>query len=867
VYRIRTLAVVLLLLLYGAVGARQPAVRTSVPLGFPADRFANALQLTSADRGRLLVDTVRLVFDAPDGQDTEDMPRRVLLQRLLAARTPQSDTVPLALDPSVWRESILRRQVPDDRLVAAIFSERRTALLYHGLAALDDETLGALGPDRDTLRVLLQHAGTFSTFGRSLVIHAGRVVVPGGMPAGPLWRQLAGADPEKPGAFARRLMTASEGRLAYFFDTIAHLPPTTQQFAMGSALPASERLERLRALYAIFQSGSASWQPDARPFQRPIFDPALTLSLLRTTDGGQLAPPASRRVWERVFESEEGAPDGFVQLTSSDLDRDDTPVDAAWLMARIHRVDPKVGRRRLETLLFAQRMLGASRAPDETIASLALGYAAYPALFQTLEAMHAGEETMTRAAARARSLDALKDRETRVQATELFQASLGLLARVQARNSLVPAADDRAALALIGLDPAEPAYAARVAKWARRELLPARHVLDETSEAGLVSALSGVRAGDDAAPAVRWEGRRYRVDAAHAEQRRIERIRRLQGGQTLDEALTAIDAANAGHAADKAFTRVLVSFLYAVHLGEPEDRALAGGNPALRHDLTPSGQPARAWEAPSEEILPGRGWRLQGSLLGMADALARHALRRLDASVMPPEPRLSLNERRTAAMAVALLNPERLTDAARDEIAAAVARGRARLATLTADQDDIARAARDAGLSEWRREALAWSIVHEPSAVPSQLSLLEIMWLGSPRQLAGGALDAWGASPIRLTGCACLEMPRPRPWEDLAGRPAQGVLATRAADVSIAVADMLASRRLPAALAPAVLSFAMEDVLDDTQPAYYGDWSGFTTAASRLSAEQLEDYVSALAAGGPLVPLPEPASTGTSDGR
>jgi hypothetical protein len=59
----------------------------------------------------------------------------------------------------------------------------------------------------------------------------------------------------------------------------------------------------------------------------------------------------------------------------------------------------------------------------------------------------------------------------------------------------------------------------------------------------------------------------------------------------------------------------------------------------------------------------------------------------------------------------------------------------------------------------------------------------------------------------------------------------------------------------------------MEDVLDDTQPAYYGDWSGFTTAASRLSAEQLEDYVSALAAGGPLVPLPEPASTGTSDGR
>ena len=44
------------------------------------------------------------------------------------------------------------------------------------------------------------------------------------------------------------------------------------------------------------------------------------------------------------------------------------------------------------------------------------------------------------------------------------------------------------------------------------------------------------------------------------------------------------------------------------------------------------------------------------------------------------------SERQTASLTVSLLNPSALSDAARDEIAAALARGRARLEALDAER-------------------------------------------------------------------------------------------------------------------------------------------------------------------------------------
>src|SRR6476620_6465202 len=139
--RARTLALVVLMLSYGAVA-----------------RLAETLGIADPDRSHIVLDVVRIAFDAPDGQDAGDTAIKARLQALFRSPNQESrDTVPLPLDPSVWRDTILRRQVPDNELIPAILSDRTAALLYHGLAALDDETLGALGPDRETLEVLRRH--------------------------------------------------------------------------------------------------------------------------------------------------------------------------------------------------------------------------------------------------------------------------------------------------------------------------------------------------------------------------------------------------------------------------------------------------------------------------------------------------------------------------------------------------------------------------------------------------------------------------------------------------------------------------------------------------------------------------------------
>jgi hypothetical protein len=46
----------------------------------------------------------------------------------------------------------------------------------------------------------------------------------------------------------------------------------------------------------------------------------------------------------------------------------------------------------------------------------------------------------------------------------------------------------------------------------------------------------------------------------------------------------------------------------------------------------------------------------------------------------------------------------------------------------------------------------------------------------------------------------------------------------------------------------------MQEVLDQSRPAYFDDWSGFSRAASALSRDRLIDYIAAQTAGGALLP-------------
>lgn len=865
--RARNLAVVVLLLSYGAVGARQPAVRSAAPLPAPAATLAQQLKLSSADRSRIVLDIVRLSFDSPGSRDPDDARRLATLQSLIASGPP-GETVPLPLDRSIWRDTLLRRDVPDAQLIGAILSDLRTALVYHGLAALNDETLAWLGADRDLLAFLLKHPGSFAAFGRSLHVKAGRVVVPGGPEAEPIWEAVIGAAADKPASFARRLFSQWEGRLAFFYDSIAHLDSSSLKFALGTALPPPSRIERMRALANVFEQTTVDTHPETRPFSRQLFDPALTLPLLKVTEDGKFIGPSERSFWETAFRYESEIEPGFVPVTAAETPRssDGTLIDAAWIVSRIHRGGFGAGRRRLEAVLFAQRNFTTPAADVTPRLTTLRALSAFPALILTLERSGFTEPSLLAAAAeRAEYLTRIDDDHVRRSTMLQFQGALAIVTAARRAGSVT---SEKAAALLTSLIAIEGVkeYESRVARWLQDELLPSLPPVSRDQprplERTVLAAISGVRQDDDDGRTIEWEGRTFRVDPAEGAFMRMLRVRERQGGTSLDDALAAALSPSTSHektqkTAPHPLGDVLASLVYAGPIGDPDGSPLSAGDAALRHDLA-DGPPKRrkyaGWQLPTEEFGAPGGWRLQGSLLGLEVPLAGLALRRLDNGTMPPGPRLTSSERHAAALTVVLMSPNAMNDAARDEITAAIGRGRARVDALTSDREQLDLIAREAGLNEWRRESLAWTITHQRELVPAHFSLLEMLWLGTPRNTAAVALDAWGATTLRATGCLCLELPRPATGDFLAGRPVSGMLGLRGSEVALRVAQALYDAKLPASLAPAVLAFAMQDVLDSARLAYHDDWTEFSRAAGALDKDQIADYISALAAGGPLLP-------------
>ena len=88
----------------------------------------------------------------------------------------------------------------------------------------------------------------------------------------------------------------------------------------------------------------------------------------------------------------------------------------------------------------------------------------------------------------------------------------------------------------------------------------------------------------------------------------------------------------------------------------------------------------------------------------------------------------------------------------------------------------------------------------------------------------------------------------------MAGRPQLGIVASGIADLHLHVAAALKELQLPAALARVVLSGAVQDFIDEVRPTDEGDWLTLARRSQTATREQIEDYLAAATADGPLVP-------------
>jgi len=288
--------------------------------------------------------------------------------------------------------------------------------------------------------------------------------------------------------------------------------------------------------------------------------------------------------------------------------------------------------------------------------------------------------------------------------------------------------------------------------------------------------------------------------------------------------------------------------------GKPEGPALLGANVALRHDFgfgrrDGEGRSRAAWAQPRQDFQPGVPWHVVGSLVGLDVALAPLALHRLTMDGLASPPRLPSIEREAFAVNAALLDARRLSDSDRDEIVASIARGRARV-NAVANPAEFEKMEAELALDGWRVRTARWVLQNEPASIENQFSLAELLRLGN----AGRPFDAWGASGLLSFGCVCARFPEPHTWRILAGRMQLPMMAASTVEMNLEMAQRLAELRLPAALLPSVLATAMQDFVDQAEPADSNDLAALAEYPRRISSNLMADYISATATlDGPLV--------------
>ena len=119
--------------------------------------------------------------------------------------------------------------------------------------------------------------------------------------------------------------------------------------------------------------------------------------------------------------------------------------------------------------------------------------------------------------------------------------------------------------------------------------------------------------------------------------------------------------------------------------------------------------------------------------------------------------------------------------------------------------------------------------------------MTELAWLGTPEAQREDA-PGWSGSSRLLDGCLCRLQARRVTHEQMRGRRL-GVQALRPLDITLRLAELVASMALDARLVPALLPMALQDWLDRSRPAWSDDWEAFTSWPHALTVDRVEEYL------------------------
>lgn len=815
-----------------------------IPGGEPA---LQVLGFTADERAFVLPMMARALFDRDLRSAAIDARLTRMLAELHSHATGSTDviTIPAPLDAAVWRDILPPVKPPASTdLFTRIITDRSALLTAYGLVATTDGVRTFLARDRDTLRFIYQQAsGPFAVVSRTLAIDDEQVLVPGGTDAAGAWQQLVGVAPSRPGPFLRALLTKDHGRLAWYYDTIGTLDAEQVQ----AVWPAGGSLvQTAAALYPAFREPDPQWRLPEQPFRRAPIDAWTVLTLNPVTNGG-VHSPLPQATWALLFSNGRPTHDQVVRT----LEDNARPVSLPWLARETLTPIVRERRTRHEMFRLAQRVfVDAMPASHADVAIGVAGLRHYRSLGFTLERMQVREPAVWVAAMQAaRHVSEVSDH--RRDSLAIFQSLLAIVERMRHVRTIDLATTTQLIRSLSKAVQVDKDVPQSAMTWIVDVLMPALPGLirpdaltSQTAyESTILQALAGPAERD--IPTVEWEGLTYTSDPVAAEHERLQDMRALLLSPGLDAALAS--------RRPREIADALMVLVYATALGDPTGPASLSPDVVARHEFglgaTALVREELPWSPPEERQGSGP-WHVQGSLLGLDLAMSRLFLRRIADQQMPLAPTLTLNDLATLTRTGAGMVASELEDAHRDELAAAIVRGRTRVDQATSLAEFLA-LANECGMSSTTQQLLTWVLTRQRDAASQVFSLRDLMWLGKP-DLSREALDRWGVSAEGLDGRRVLAMPGPNPWEDYAGRSEVGQLTTQVPDLTLRLVEETARLRLPASLVPSLLAFALEDYWHDVRARFSDDWPRLTQQAAALSGLRIQDYVAALAGGGPL---------------
>ena len=342
-----------------------------------------------------------------------------------------SSAVPVLFTARDWTEASRDNANKNQGLIETLFRDPAVARLYWALTRTDAQTRQALRQSPG-LAQLIPVAGVLDFYGNYISVHAGSVVVPGGVSAEPAWQNLVGASPRSPSEFVSHLLTRDRGWLAAYFDALSRIPQARQTYFTEG--------HRLKRFYAAFRSPDPSADA-ARPTFRPAPALLLLVSRVRWDSNGEPYIPGNLETWKQILRGK----------TDSKVARDwgrrsdhwNNPEQLLEAMFAFSREETDAGPLRI--YLFLSELDG-GRTPEnrlrpETVLLLANKFAHFSHQYLMFDEFpELSDESIASFLSIAESLGSIHDHTVRGNAMGTFQANVGLW-QILARQGQIPGTD------------------------------------------------------------------------------------------------------------------------------------------------------------------------------------------------------------------------------------------------------------------------------------------------------------------------------------------------------------------------------------------------------------------------------------------